>query len=67
MMRGGAKTCMGKGSTPFPKPLRLELKQLWDRNVAEREAKKKAQQAVSAAGMQPAAPKATHRPCALHA
>jgi hypothetical protein len=39
--------------TPFPKPLRPMLKQLWDGNVAEREAKKKAQQAwrESAAGM----------------
>jgi hypothetical protein len=46
----------GEGhDAPAPTPLRLELKQLWDRNVAEREAKKKAQH-VSAAGMQATGP-----------
>jgi hypothetical protein len=49
----GSKICMGKGKTPLPKPLRLELKQLWDRNVAEREAKKKAQQAARERGWHP--------------
>ncbi len=58
---GGAKTCMGKGRTPGRSPAGLRLKQLWDRNVAEREAKKKAQQAVT--GAQPAAPKATSARC----
>lgn len=42
------------GNTPFPKPLRAQLVQLWESNVGARQAKKKAQQAVQAAGMQAA-------------
>ncbi len=52
--RGRASTSALARGTRVPKPLRLQLKLLWDSGMADREAKKKAKLAVAAAGMQAA-------------